>query len=280
MSDEIVKTLMYGGVSGAIARTCSAPFERLKILGQTKENIKYLKEVIRITNEDGFLAFWRGNYTNCLRITPNSAIQFYTYDMASKYVPNAFIGGGIAGGVSLLATYPLDYSRSILTVQQGKATIKLTTYIAQKIRAREILHLYRGLSFSLFATIPYNSLNFGLYTWILPKLLDNTNSSEFDIFASLRAGVFGGFITGGLTYPCDLVRRHMQLRGQTWQGTCNNIHVPNYKNALDCIKQIYTKYGITGFYKGYPACAIRTPIAVSTSLTSFEMLRTYFGAKK
>lgn len=68
-----------GGVSGAIAKTCTAPIERVKLIIQTQDaNPRIMSGEIprytgigncfsRIMSEQGLLAFWRGNFTNILR---------------------------------------------------------------------------------------------------------------------------------------------------------------------------------------------------------------------
>ena len=64
---------LAGGVSGAVAKTCTAPIERVKLLIQTQDaNPKIISgEVARYTGivdcftrvaaEQGVGAFWRGN---------------------------------------------------------------------------------------------------------------------------------------------------------------------------------------------------------------------------
>lgn len=78
---------LSGGVSGAIAKTCCAPIERVKLLMQTANmNIKLhtpytgiIDCATRCINEDGkelvdknlgFLSLWRGNGVNVIRYFP------------------------------------------------------------------------------------------------------------------------------------------------------------------------------------------------------------------
>jgi solute carrier family 25 (adenine nucleotide translocator) protein 4/5/6/31 len=72
-------------------------------------------------------AFWRGNFTNCVRYFPTQAINLASKDffkgMFPKYNPKTefwpFFGanmasGGAAGAFSLSFVYPLDYARTRL----------------------------------------------------------------------------------------------------------------------------------------------------------------------
>merc|ERR1712048_1254083 len=77
-----------GGTSGAIAKTCTAPIERVKLLIQTQDaNPKIISGEVsrytgitncskRVANEQGIAAFWRGNLTNIIRYFPTQAFNF------------------------------------------------------------------------------------------------------------------------------------------------------------------------------------------------------------
>merc|ERR1712193_251888 len=76
-----------GGVSGAVSKTITAPIERVKLIIQTQDANPKIKsgEVPRYTGilncftrvaaEQGVSAFWRGNFTNCIRYFPTQAIN-------------------------------------------------------------------------------------------------------------------------------------------------------------------------------------------------------------
>jgi hypothetical protein len=73
---------LTGGVSGAFAKTCTAPIERVKLLIQTQDANPRIRSgeiprytgigdcFVRIYKEQGLSAFWRGNFTNVLRYFP------------------------------------------------------------------------------------------------------------------------------------------------------------------------------------------------------------------
>ena len=84
----------------AVSRTCTAPFDRLKVFLITrppemggiaihpKPGIGGLKAiggaVARIYSEGGVLAFWTGNGLSVLKIFPESAIKFLTYESSVR----------------------------------------------------------------------------------------------------------------------------------------------------------------------------------------------------
>lgn len=56
---------------------------------QNPHNIKYngtIQGLKYIWRTEGFRGLFKGNGTNCARIVPNSAVKFFSYEEASKYV--------------------------------------------------------------------------------------------------------------------------------------------------------------------------------------------------
>jgi solute carrier family 25 (adenine nucleotide translocator) protein 4/5/6/31 len=85
----------------------------------------------------GIGAFWRGNFTNCIRYFPTQALNLASKDffkgLFPKYNPKVefwtffaanLLSGGAAGAFSLSFVYPLDYARTRLAsdVGSGKKT--------------------------------------------------------------------------------------------------------------------------------------------------------------
>ena len=78
---------------------------------------------------------WRGNWANVLRYFPTQAINFSVKDALnrtflhgvspvhdkSKYFLMSLLSGGLAGSFSLIFVYPLDFARTRLGADIGKA---------------------------------------------------------------------------------------------------------------------------------------------------------------
>merc|ERR1719329_1582958 len=90
-----------GGVAGAVAKTCTAPIERVKLLIQTQDaNPKIISGEVprytgivncftRVASEQGVQAFWRGNLTNIIRYFPTQAFNFAFKDSIKAMFPKA-----------------------------------------------------------------------------------------------------------------------------------------------------------------------------------------------
>lgn len=61
---------------------------------QNPHSIKYngtIQGLKYIWRTEGFRGLFKGNGTNCARIVPNSAVKFFSYEEASKYVASLFL---------------------------------------------------------------------------------------------------------------------------------------------------------------------------------------------
>lgn len=128
-------------------------------------------------------------------------------------------------------TYPLDVIRSRLAFQvKGKEIYAGILDAVRKIYQEEkrITSFYRGYGVTILGMIPYAGLSFASYDRIKSFILRNkidtlaqshksvddpsaSNYYELTVAGKLVCGAFTGALTQTLTYPVDVVRRHMQL---------------------------------------------------------------------
>jgi len=161
-----------------------APLERLKILMQVQGNEKVYtgiwQGVSHMWRTDGIKGLFKGNGLNCIRIFPNSAIKFLTYEQLSRKISHHLIdnggdgqltpllrlgAGAGAGIVGMSATYPMDMVRGRITIQEGtNQQYRGMLHATRCIVAEEgVLALWRGWLPSVIGVIPYVGLNFAVY---------------------------------------------------------------------------------------------------------------------
>lgn len=270
---KFIYNFFIGGVSGVISRTCTAPLELKKIQLQNKymPNTTF-REVIK---NEGLKGLWKGNYINCIRIFPQTAInyaffQFSKNNIFSKtpFIKNNnnlinFLSGTVGGIISMTAIYPLENIRSRFALQTNKNHYKS---IQDVFRKTPIPQLYNGLRMSLLGFAPYNSLNFMFYNYFR-----NNYWKEYENYADgyqLLYGGLAGILSVSFTYPTDLIRRRLQLQGF-------DTYVPKYTGINDCIKKIFKNEGIIGFYRGIGACYIKIFPAVAIQFWVIENMKYY-----
>lgn len=129
------ENLLFGTTAGIIAKTSTAPLERLTTHRQASIDTKYsipsvIKEIYR---EEGLFGFWRGNGLNVFRASIQKGSLFALNDFFRSTLKNmsyyeysnpnifespmiSFVCGSMAGLTSTVITYPLD---PVKTVNQG-----------------------------------------------------------------------------------------------------------------------------------------------------------------
>merc|ERR1711959_879963 len=271
-----------GGVSGAVSKTFTAPIERVKLLIQTQDANPLIRsgEVPRYTGivncfqrinaEQGFGAFWRGNFTNCIRYFPTQAFNLSFKDTIKKMFPkyNAktqfaqffavnMASGGMAAAGSLCIVYPLDYARTRLAsdVGGGKKTFNGLLDCLKKTAAGPMgpMGLYAGFGVSLAGIIPFRGFQLGAFDTIVglnPWKSDKGILGMVSTFASAQTAIIAG---AGISYPFDTVRRRLQMQAELPPEK----HINN--GTFDCLKKIAAEEGIAaGVYKGFVANAFRS----------------------
>jgi len=280
MSDFVINFLA-GGVSGAVAKTCTAPIERVKLLIQTQDaNPKIMSGEVarytgivdcftRVSSEQGVKAFWRGNFTNIIRYFPTQAFNFAFKDGIKAMFPKAdkktefakffainMASGGLAGAGSLMIVYPLDYARTRLAsdVGSGKAQFNgLADCIKKTVATGGVGALYNGIGVSIVGIIPYRGVYFGLF-----DTTTGYNPYQKNENPLLRAGSkfvcaqFSAITAGYASYPFDTVRRRLQMQSEKPKDQWT------YSGTADCFKKIIANEGTGALFKGAGANALRT----------------------
>lgn len=186
---DFIISFLVGGVSGTVAKTCTAPIERVKILIQTQDvNPRIINGEVarydgiidcfkRVSAEQGISAFWRGNLTNSIRYFPTQAFNFAFKDSIKALFPEVdkrvefikflainVLSGGLSGAGSLMIAYPLDYARTRLASDIGadkQIFSGLRDCISKTMMKSGIRGLYNGVSVSIIGIIPYRGTYFG-----------------------------------------------------------------------------------------------------------------------
>ena len=126
-----IRRFVAGGISGAVAKTVTAPLEAIKLKLQYTEDDDEgaLDCARRIFEREGWRGFYRGNLANVLRYFPTQAFNFAFKDKIKRLMPKVdrkkhpwrafavnIVSGGIAGAGSLVLVYPLDTARTQLLI--------------------------------------------------------------------------------------------------------------------------------------------------------------------
>lgn len=301
MSDFVVNFLA-GGVSGAVAKTCTAPIERVKLLIQTQDaNPKIISGEVarytgivdcftRVASEQGVKAFWRGNLTNIIRYFPTQAFNFAFKDTIKAMFPKVdkntefakffainMASGGLAGAGSLMIVYPLDYARTRLAsdVGSGKAQFNgLADCLKKTVAAGGIGSVYNGIGVSVVGIIPYRGVYFGLFDTLsgfnpYQKDESNVKRAVSKFFCAQTSAICAGYAS----YPFDTVRRRLQMQSEKPKEEWV------YNGTADCFSKIMKEEGTSALFKGAGANALRT-VGAAMVLVLYSEITAAFGSGK
>ncbi|RDX80834.1 Calcium-binding mitochondrial carrier protein SCaMC-1, partial [Mucuna pruriens] len=291
--------LIAGGVAGAASRTTTAPLDRLKVVLQVQTTRAQIMPAIKhIWIEGGFLGFFRGNGLNVLKVAPESAIRFYTYEMLKAFIVNAkgkeakadigtmgrLLAGGMAGAVAQTAIYPLDLVKTRIQTyacEGGRfpslGTLSKDIWVHEGPRA-----FYKGLIPSVLGIIPYAGIDLAVYETLKDMSRKYIlQDEEPGPLVQLGCGTVSGALGATCVYPLQVVRTSLTsnnlisflLKLESDMVVDFRMQAQRaYMGMADVFKRTFNNEGFRGFYKGlFPNLLKVVPSASITYLVYENM---------
>ncbi|OXA43624.1 graves disease carrier protein homolog [Folsomia candida] len=287
----IAKSMLSGGVAGMCAKTAVAPLDRMKILLQAHSrhysHLGVFSGLKGIVEKERFIALYKGNGAQMVRIFPYAALQFTSFEMYKKMFGESHIGrfsAGSAAGVTAVAfTYPLDTIRARLAFQvHGEHLYNGIYQCASHIFREEggIRALYRGFTPTIFGMIPYAGLSFYCFEsfkylcmkylpdWTCKSCSANTGGLVLMVPYKLLCGGVAGAVAQTFSYPLDVTRRRMQL-------AMTSEHTKKFgMGMIPTLKIIYEENGVMrGLYRGMSINYLRAIPMVAVSFSTYELVK-------
>ncbi|KAI4366972.1 hypothetical protein MLD38_022764 [Melastoma candidum] len=202
-----------------------------------------------------------------MKVSPESAIKFYAYEMPKNVIVYAkggddkaeigaggcLLAGGLAGAIAQTAVYPMDLVKTRLQThacEGGKVpsigSLSRDILVQEGPRA-----FYRGVVPSLIGMIPYAVIDLAAYETLKDMSKKSmvyfflrlfALSSEPGPLVQLGCGTISGALGATCVYPLLVVRTRMQAQSVNDEGA--------YKGMSDVFRRTFRNEGIRGFYKG------------------------------
>jgi len=222
-------TVVAGAFAGGCARLAVAPLDVVKIRAQVdgdgrrwKADLRWLFRSIR--EQEGFRGFFRGNTPAMGLYVSYAACQFWCYEAAQQLVggwsfvgrvPRDFGCGAVAAGAATVLTFPLDYMRTILAVENSKRLPTMRSVLERTLEHRGLRGLYDGCGASLMQIVPFMGLNFMFYeqvrraiaAWRPPATAVPPEERRSSASVSAVAGLVAGVAAKLSVYPLDTLKR-------------------------------------------------------------------------
>lgn len=171
----------------------------------------------------------------------------------SKYVWKNILAGGLAGGIEICITYPTEFVKTQLQLDEKANPPKYKGMIdcgKQTVSQNGTRGLYRGLSVLLVGSIPKAAVRFGAQQWASNKIQEGCFGAGFagrnPTATSLLSGLFAGFSEAVLAV-CPMETIKVKFIHDMNQAK------PQYKGLFHGIRTIIAQEGLRGCYKGINA---------------------------
>jgi len=298
LESTAVRYLLAGGVAGAVSRTCTAPFDRLKIFLITRpEEIAAsswssrlgMKAIVgavsRIYAENGILGFWIGNGLSVSKILPESAIKFTSYETSKRFFAkywdhvedpreisqvSRFLSGGLGGIASQLSIYPIETVKTQMMSSTGGRRQKVLDTVKRVHALGGPRAFYRGLIIGLVGVFPYSAIDMSTFEALKLAYVRSTGKEEPGVLALLSFGSLSGSVGACSVYPLNLVRTRLQASGSP-------AHPKRYTGIWDVVSHTYRQSGVRGFYIGLGPTLAKVIPAVSISYVVYEHSKRRLG---
>ncbi|XP_031231083.1 calcium-binding mitochondrial carrier protein SCaMC-1-like isoform X2 [Mastomys coucha] len=245
-SGEWWKRLVAAGIASVITRTCTAPLDRMKVMMQVPSSKMSKMSLVRMfkqmVKEGGLFSLWRGNGVNVFKIAPETAIKIGAYEQVIK--------------TRLILGKTGEYSGIIDCFR--------------KLLKREGIQAFsKGYVPNLLSIIPYAGLQLTIFELLKNYWLEHyaRNSVNPGIAIVMGCSIVSHTFGQLASFPLNLVRTRMQAV----------IRERETKSMVQLIREIYTKEGKKGFFRGLTPNVLKLLPAVGIGSVAHEIVKLLFG---
>ncbi|GMM49603.1 Ca(2+)-binding ATP:ADP antiporter [Starmerella bacillaris] len=283
-ADPVLENAGYflaGGIAGVVSRTCTAPFDRLKVFliaNNDTTPMSARQAVQKIYYEgkpSGVRAFFKGNGLNVIKVLPDSGMKFGGFETAKKVLArlegkpsseelsafSTYIAGGIGGMMSQLTVYPIDTIKFRMQCEQYSGRGVVFKIIRDMYAQNGLRMFYRGLYVGVLGMFPMAAIDLGSFSML--RAMYKAEFGSPGNLSVLAMGAMSGSIGATVVYPINLVRTRLQT-----QGTAG--HKATYKGFIDCYKKTVAKEGYRGLYRGLAPNLGKVAPSVAISYMVYE----------
>ncbi|XP_067394086.1 tricarboxylate transport protein, mitochondrial-like isoform X1 [Emydura macquarii macquarii] len=163
----------------------------------------------------------------------------------------AILAGGIAGGIEICITFPTEYVKTQLQLDE-KANPPRYRSIVHCVRLTVQDHgvkgLYRGLSSLLYGSIPKSAVRFGMFEFLSNYAKDS--SGKLDKKRSFICGLGAG-VAEAVLVVCPM--ETIKVKFIHDQSSLK----PKYRGFFHGIREIVQEQGLRGTYQGLTATILK-----------------------
>ncbi|XP_063812204.1 tricarboxylate transport protein, mitochondrial-like [Pseudophryne corroboree] len=156
----------------------------------------------------------------------------------------AILAGGIAGGIEICITFPTEYVKTQLQLDEKANPPRyrgIGHCVSLTVQDHGIRGLYRGLSSLLYGSIPKSAVRFGTFEFLSNSARDSNGKLEAK--ASLLCGLGAG-VAEAVLIVCPMETIKVKFIHDQASST------PKYRGFYHGVREIIREQGLRGTYQG------------------------------
>ncbi|XP_051540611.1 tricarboxylate transport protein A, mitochondrial-like isoform X1 [Myxocyprinus asiaticus] len=182
----------------------------------------------------------------------------------------AILAGGIAGGIEICITFPTEYVKTQLQLDERANPPRyrgIGDCVKLTVQDHGLRGLYRGLSSLLYGSIPKSAVRFGMFEVLSNPMRDATG--RLDNKGSLLCGLGAGIAEAVLvvcpmeTVKVKFIHDQCSLR-------------PRYRGFFHGVREIIRDQGFRGTYQGLTATLLKQGSNQAIRFYVMNLLRNWY----
>ncbi|XP_048219389.1 calcium-binding mitochondrial carrier protein SCaMC-1-like [Perognathus longimembris pacificus] len=277
------KRLVAAGIASAVARTFTAPFDRLKVMMQVHSlqtrRMRLTSVFQQLVKEGGIISLWRGNGVNIFKIAPETAVKIGSYEQYKKWLSfddahvgilERFIAGSLAGATAQTCIYPMEVVKTRLTVGKTGEYSGVIDCCKKLVRKEGVQTFFKGYVPSMLGIVPYAGLDLAVYELLKNYWLEHFSQKSVNpgIMILLACSTLSHTCGQLASFPLHLLRTRMQADALVDKET-----VP----MTELIQEIYNKEGKKGFFRGFTPNILKVIPAIGIGCVAHETVKPLLG---
>ncbi|GIY04471.1 tricarboxylate transport protein, mitochondrial [Caerostris darwini] len=193
---------------------------------------------------------FRNPFSRPSMLVSGAALSADTF-LPSQKTLKGILAGGITGGIEICITFPTEYVKTQLQLDERSAKPRYTgigDVVKQTVKSHGVKGLYRGLSVLIYGSVPKSAVRFGTFESLKKRSVDEKGnlSPSKRLLCGLGAGVAEAIFA---VTPMETVK----VKFINDQQSAN----PRYRGFFHGVREIVKQQGLRGVYQGGTATIMK-----------------------
>ena len=185
----------------------------------------------------------------------------------SNPIAKAIVSGAVTGGIEICITYPTEFVKTQLQLDEKVGKYKGMIDCTKKtVAERGVLGLYKGLPVLIYGSVPKSACRFGAFEFFKSQMVDE--DGKLDNKGRLLAGLGAG-VTEAIFAVCPM--ESLKVKFINDQRSTN----PRYKSFLHGCRMIIAEHGAGSLYQGLTATIMKQGSNQAIRFWCVETLRNW-----